>query len=314
MAKKKPTTPPPAEPEIVQTSKAVTVRQNHSLSLANIPDIMGFSQVLKQYIVENNLSVKIEGNDYAKVDAWKFAGMNFGLTGIPAPPIAMHLPGQMIVVMIAPLEYVKQNGATYMKDTVIYGGPLDNQPAIESTRLYVAENKIKITREIVRPFYSYKCQCDVVRISGNKKVSFGEGLCSNLEENKLMAPEYSINSHAQTRSIGKGLRNLLGFVMSSAGYQGTPAEEMDGLFKTDEAFHEKEKGRAVPTSLPILAPEDEGKALAKVEAGEWSVEFLKGKRSLTPNQVKALQLAEADAKAAKKGQWGQTLQPEKAFE
>lgn len=68
---------------------------------------------------------------------------------------------------------------------------------------------------------------EIARISDGEVVGRGFALCSNTENTKKSFDEYAILSMAQTRAIGKGYRNILGWVMKLAGYEGTPAEEMD---------------------------------------------------------------------------------------
>lgn len=63
--------------------------------------------------------------------------------------------------------------------------------------------------------------------SGDRVVSRAFTLCSNKEDKKKRFDEYAIASMAQTRGIGKAYRMLLGPLMKMAGYEGTPAEEMD---------------------------------------------------------------------------------------
>lgn len=268
------------------------------LDLMKVDDVMVFAKTLKTYIVNNALSVKIEGHDYAKVDAWKFAALNFGLTGIPSPPVPMHTSGQSIIVMYSPFEFVSRNKEKYTKEIPVFMGFLQNIEALE----YLKTSGQKITKEIHRPFYSYKCGCDVVKISDGTKVSFGEGMCSNLEESKIMSAEYAINSTAQTRAIGKALRNLLGFVMSSAGYQATPAEEMDEVKKQNEHFADAESAEG-GSQLPVLTESQEQITIEKVRAGEWSVDDVMAHCTLSSLQLKALTLAEGKAKESKTGRW-----------
>ena len=60
----------------------------------------------------------------------------------------------------------------------------------------------------------------------DKVISKGFAVCSNLENKRKNADEYVILSMAQTRSIGKAYRNVIGWVMKLAGYEATPAEDM----------------------------------------------------------------------------------------
>lgn len=67
---------------------------------------------------------------------------------------------------------------------------------------------------------------EIIDRKTDKVVSVGMALCSNEESKKRTFDEYAVLSMAQTRAIGKAYRNLLGWVMKLAGYEGTPSEEM----------------------------------------------------------------------------------------
>jgi hypothetical protein len=58
-------------------------------------------------------------------------------------------------------------------------------------------------------------------------VSVGIAICSNKEGSKKFFDEYAILSMAQTRAVGKAFRNQLAWLMKAAGFEATPAEEMD---------------------------------------------------------------------------------------
>jgi len=68
----------------------------------------------------------------------------------------------------------------------------------------------------------------------NKVLSSGFALCSKKEMKKNSFDEYAIVSMAQTRAIGKAYRNLLGWIMKLAGYEATPAEEMENIPVVDQ--------------------------------------------------------------------------------
>lgn len=67
---------------------------------------------------------------------------------------------------------------------------------------------------------------EIINTKTNQVVSQGFALCSNKEHKKKSFDEYAVLSMAQTRAIGKGYRNLLGWVMKLAGMESTPSEEM----------------------------------------------------------------------------------------
>lgn len=73
----------------------------------------------------------------------------------------------------------------------------------------------------------YVCSAQVFHIPTGTIVSRGFALCSNKESKKKSFDEYAIASMAQTRAIGKAYRNNLSWLMKLAGFEGTPAEEMD---------------------------------------------------------------------------------------
>lgn len=73
----------------------------------------------------------------------------------------------------------------------------------------------------------YMAKCEVRNINSGQLVATGIAICSNYEHSKKAFDEYAILSMAQTRAIGKAYRNLLAWLMKAAGFEATPAEEMD---------------------------------------------------------------------------------------
>lgn len=69
----------------------------------------------------------------------------------------------------------------------------------------------------------------VVRRADGSVVTSAEAECRWSEPNWSDRDSYAVRSMAQTRASGKAYRTALGFVMTLAGYAGTPAEEMDGI-------------------------------------------------------------------------------------
>ena len=68
---------------------------------------------------------------------------------------------------------------------------------------------------------------EVKRLSDGVVMSKGYAICSNKEASKKYFDEYAICSMAQTRAVGKAFRMLLSWLMKAAGFEATPAEEMD---------------------------------------------------------------------------------------
>jgi len=96
------------------------------------------------------------------------------------------------------------------------GASLGLMPIITSTQDLSNETIVK-----------YMATCEVRNINTGNVVATGIALCSNAEKTKRYFDEYAILSMAQTRAIGKAYRNLLAWLMKAAGFEATPAEEMD---------------------------------------------------------------------------------------
>lgn len=96
------------------------------------------------------------------------------------------------------------------------GASLGLMPIITDTKDLTNEGVIK-----------YMATCEVRNITTGQLVATGVALCSNAEKTKRYFDEYAILSMAQTRAIGKAYRNLLAWLMKAAGFEATPAEEMD---------------------------------------------------------------------------------------
>lgn len=96
------------------------------------------------------------------------------------------------------------------------GAALGLMPIITETKDLSNEKVIK-----------YTATCEIRNISSGNVVAVGVALCTNAEPTKKYFDEYAILSMAQTRAIGKAYRNLLAWLMKAAGFEATPAEEMD---------------------------------------------------------------------------------------
>lgn len=77
-------------------------------------------------------------------------------------------------------------------------------------------------------FYKYRAEVSLRDKEGNK-VGSGVAICTNHEAGKKNFDEYAVASMAQTRAAGKAFRMKLGWLLKVAGYETTPAEEMDAV-------------------------------------------------------------------------------------
>lgn len=77
---------------------------------------------------------------------------------------------------------------------------------------------------------SYKYRAEVsLRDKDGNKVGSGVAICTNKEAGKTNFDEYAVASMAQTRAVGKAYRMKIGWLLKVAGYETTPAEEMDAV-------------------------------------------------------------------------------------
>jgi hypothetical protein len=106
------------------------------------------------------------------------------------------------------------------------GSQLGLIPIIQSVQNISTDSEVK-----------YSATVEVIRIADGCVVSRGFAICSNKEGNKRTWDEYAICSMAQTRATGKAFRNILSWLMKAAGFEATPAEEMD--FIKDEVGDNK---------------------------------------------------------------------------
>ena len=87
----------------------------------------------------------------------------------------------------------------------------------------ITETKDLSNEKIIK----YSATCEIRNIGNGSVVAVGVALCTNAEPTKKYFDEYAILSMSQTRAIGKAYRNLLAWLMKAAGFEATPAEEMD---------------------------------------------------------------------------------------
>lgn len=212
------------------------------LNLNSPSEIMGFSQVLRKFITDNKLSVKIQGNEYAMTDGWKFAGMNFGVVPIVGEPEKISTDGQIATVLF------RKEHKQYGNKAVTIDVPFFSS---------VNESRVKdfdkdISKKAIMDYYAYKCGCQIINMETGKQVGAGWATCSNIELKKVTFDEYAIASMAQTRAIGKAFRNLMGFVMKAAGFEPTPGEETDNVGEGEDKVTDQPSVDQVKDELKLL--------------------------------------------------------------
>ncbi|MBC6988681.1 MULTISPECIES: hypothetical protein [Hymenobacter] len=98
----------------------------------------------------------------------------------------------------------------------------------------------------------YQAKVTLFDLRSGHTVGAGFAICSNKESGKKFYQEFAIMSMAQTRAIGKAYRNILAWIIRAAGYEPTPAEEMEYGGNSTDA---KVSANAVtPAAAPAAQP------------------------------------------------------------
>lgn len=158
------------------------------LDIASPQNALDVAKTLQRFVKENQLTVNIQGKDYPLVESWQFAGSQFGLY-----PILLEC----------------KNESSYEQ------------------RHFQWTDRRNNPKEKKTQHFKYRAIVEIRRYSDDKVFSRGSMVCTNDEFGKHEFAEYAIESMSQTRAEGKAWRMLLAWVMKAAGFEQTPAEEME---------------------------------------------------------------------------------------
>ncbi len=89
----------------------------------------------------------------------------------------------------------------------------------------------------------YKARVAATAANG-QVIGAAEAVCLRTEDNWKTRPAYALLSMAQTRATSKALSSVLRWIVTMAGYSGTPFEEMDGVKPRQET---KQKPQVKPS-------------------------------------------------------------------
>lgn len=138
-------------------------------------------------------------------------------------------------------EYVNVEGWQYA------GSRLGILPVVEHVINVSTDTELK-----------YQAKVNLLNLRTEQVVGAGFAICSNKEQGKKYYQEFAIASMAQTRAIGKAYRNILAWIIRAAGYEPTPAEEMDYSGNTQEAPRaEQPQPAAAPKPMKAVPVEAE---------------------------------------------------------
>lgn len=246
------------------------------------PDQLGaMGASVRRYAEQNNLLVQFtkDGAPYCMVEGWQFAGGLLGLTPISGEPVRIS-GKENIYVVYHKVKKIGKNNQAYFKDEVLYLSTL----RWEDQEMARWRQEYDVQREVIREYFNYKCTTDIVRVADGKLISRGHSTCSNLEQAKITFDEYAINSMSQTRSIGKGYRSIIGWIMKAAGIATTPLEEMEGF---QDAKVEEVKDTRGTLDDKVQIP----RVVEQIKAGKVDLEMIDRHYILTDAQRAILEAA-----------------------
>lgn len=139
------------------------------------------------------------------------------------------------------------------------GGMIGVLPIAQGTENLSAGDELK-----------YKASVHLLNIHTQQIVGSGFATCSNKEKGKKFFDEYAIESMAQTRAVGKAYRLMLGWLIKAAGYESTPAEEMD--FQNAEVVDTKTQEQ--PKKQPESTTQSEEKPVGEYATAKQKEEII----------------------------------------
>ena len=116
-------------------------------------------------------------------------------------------------------EFVNVEGWQYA------GSRLGIIPIVESVEREMTEDPTE---------FKYRSHVRLLNMRTGQLCGAGFAICSNKEQGKKFFQEFAIMSMAQTRAVGKAYRNILAWIIRAAGYEPTPAEEMEAVVAPNE--------------------------------------------------------------------------------
>lgn len=164
------------------------VLKHDGFDIARPKEAIEVANLLQRFVKENSLTQDIQGKAYPLVEAWQFCGSQFGLY---------------------PIMVECKNESDY------------------ADRHYQWKDRRNNPREKKTQHFKYRSTVEIRRLIDDKVMSRGQMSCTNDERIKHEFDEYAVESMSQTRAEGKAWRMLLAWVMKAAGFEQTPAEEME---------------------------------------------------------------------------------------
>lgn len=186
--------------------KTIQVSQ-HDLERYGIKDpeqIVAMAKEVSKYVESNALSTTIQGGKYVLVEGWQFAAGLLGLIG----------------------------------RITSYDNQSSYEPITFKWQQWDKYKKAYLEKSHTTEKFKYFANAQFIRHEDGNEILISQAfaMCSNEEKIKHEFDEYSILSMAQTRALGKAARMSFAFLIKAAGYEPTPAEEMQTESKAKETI------------------------------------------------------------------------------
>lgn len=172
---------------------------------------------------------------------------------------------QKMTIRIKGNDYVKIEGWQWLGSLLGIGAHTLSLEAIPS---------ISCTEHVTE---GYEAHVELRHMATGMLVSSAFAECSFHEKRWEMATDNELKSMAQTRATGKAWRQQFAYLMLAAGFEGTPAEEM-------QRIEDDEKDKAQPQNATSRAPRRENSTQAPKRASRSK----KREESATPPWAKEL--------------------------
>lgn len=233
----KPAPEPAAEP-VVEPVVEVATETTEAAPVAAAPDVA--SQVAAMYAHLPESTLALLAAEVLQLRQQQPLQVNQRVLQYENPTDMLHLAKDLA-------KFVKDNklssevqGKNFVnvEGWAYAGSRLGYMPEVVACCCLSTEAEVKYQAEVV-----------IKHLATAQVVGRGFAICSNKEQGKKFYQEFAINSMAQTRATGKAYRNILAWVMRAAGYEATPAEEMDY-----DSSQGKQPATPVVASQPTAAP------------------------------------------------------------
>lgn len=144
------------------------------------------ADALKGVITSRKLATSIQGRDHVRVEGWTTLGSMLGVVPV--------------------VEW--------------------SRPVASTERRFIRREKVdRAWKQVERKGSDWEARVTARTLDG-RVIGAAEATCSREEQTWAERDDYALRSMAQTRATSKALRGPLGFVVTLAGYDATPAEEM----------------------------------------------------------------------------------------